>query len=352
MRLQAIDDDLLRQLKERFKSFRAIPFAALSSLKESLERVVIQPGETILKAAGSHTDCNFYLINGEVEVRHSFEQRISLLADERSNNSALNDQLVGSGFIRAVRACELLKIEKQLLELLLQPDEQYSLVDVGVDGIEFFDTEIISDDSQKDWQLVFIQSPMAVNLPAQAIEQLFTCMENIEVSAGDVLIRERSEGEFFYLIKRGEVIINTDKSGAYCGETVLLEPGQYFGDEALVADTVRNATVSMQTDGLVGRINRQGFERIIKANLVTYSDIETNRSADIIDIRFPLERQQQNFAGSLNIPITMLRKGLSALNHDRKYLVAPANDCRSELATYLLRQAGFDASTLRETVVS
>jgi CRP-like cAMP-binding protein len=42
-----------------------------------------------------------------------------------------------------------------------------------------------------------------------------------------------------------------------------LKEGDAFGEEALVADTVRNATVVMKTDGMLLRLSKQDFNELL-----------------------------------------------------------------------------------------
>jgi CRP-like cAMP-binding protein len=47
-----------------------------------------------------------------------------------------------------------------------------------------------------------------------------------------------------------------------------LKEGDAFGEEALVADTVRNATVVMNTDGMLLRLSKQDFNDLLRAPLL------------------------------------------------------------------------------------
>lgn len=64
---------------------------------------------------------------------------------------------------------------------------------------------------------------------------------------------------------------------------------------------------------------------------------------EIIDARFPPEYKHGHIEGASNVPVVVLRKRLRELDRNRTWLVTPEGGRRSELAVYLLRQAGLNA---------
>ncbi|MBL4827305.1 MAG: cyclic nucleotide-binding domain-containing protein, partial [Spongiibacteraceae bacterium] len=148
------------------------------------------------------------------------------------------------------------------------------------------------------------------------------------------------------IIKKGFAQVYTEPRGPLKGKVFNLTAGDYFGDEALIADTPRNASVIMSSDGTLGRIGKTAFTRIIKERLVpsfAVANINHQSELKILDVRYAAEYKNSHEVGSTNIPISYLRKKLNLLNKSCVYILTPANDKRSELATYLMRQAGFDA---------
>ena len=67
---------------------------------------------------------------------------------------------------------------------------------------------------------------------------------------------------------------------------------------------------------------------------------------DILDVRFPPEFRHGHIDGASNVPVVVLRKRLRELDRDKTYLVTPEGGRRSELAVYLLRQAGLNVYLL------
>ncbi len=145
--------------------------------------------------------------------------------------------------------------------------------------------------------------------------------------------------------------MQTDASGPFKGENIQLGVGSYFGDEALIANTPRNATVTMATEGVLGRLDANAFENLIKQQLVSpfTKDVRLQgENIEVLDVRFPMEYKHGHESGSINMPISFLRKQLHEMKESLLYVITPANDSRAELATYLMRQAGFQAYHLAD----
>lgn len=176
-------------------------------------------------------------------------------------------------------------------------------------------------------------------------------LEDIELNAGETVFSQYTSGDYFYIIKQGEVRIEMDAFGPQKGQHVELGAGGYFGDEALIADSPRNASVTMVTEGVLGRLTREAFNEIVKNSLVNPISIDQigkmiPADYECIDVRLSVERRLAKADNARNIPISHLRQSLDHLEKKTTYIVGPESDRRSELGAYLLRQAGFDAYCL------
>ena len=314
-------------------------------LSEKCRLVTIEPNELIIRK-NRNPNSSHFLVNGSIEIRESFEQRIQCNSEDRRCHKALENQLAERSTIKAINECVVIITDNKLIEQLLSLNNNYTIHDLNDGELPLPDTAIIDDTFQEDWDNVFIQSPLAANLSHTAIHQLFSSFEEINVSEGETIVKKNSPGDYFYIIKQGHAEVTTDPYGPYKGEKFILTAGNYFGDEALVAQTIRNSSVTMKSAGILGRLSHQTFNELIREHLVTPSNGQafiSDEMTRVIDVRFPLEYRQDHAAGSQNIPISNLRKQLNELQSSCRYLVTPVNDCRSELATYLMRQAGLEA---------
>jgi hypothetical protein len=88
--------------------------------------------------------------------------------------------------------------------------------------------------------------------------------------------------------------------------------GETFGEEALIAEAKRNATVTMLSDGVLMRLNKQDFRDLMHEPLLRWVDegqalkIVQNKG-QWLDVRLPSEYQNLALDGSINIPLYFVR---------------------------------------------
>lgn len=88
------------------------------------------------------------------------------------------------------------------------------------------------------------------------LTKLADAMDEDNVQAGVDIIREGDEGQTFYVITEGTVVVSTKKEGT----VATLSAGGYFGDRALVADETRAATCTAGDEGAkVLALDREDF---------------------------------------------------------------------------------------------
>jgi hypothetical protein len=82
-------------------------------------------------------------------------------------------------------------------------------------------------------------------------------------AAGEVVIREGSPGESFFIVDHGEAAVFKGVSGA---EVARLREGDYFGEMSLLTGEARAATIRAVTDVDVFTIDKAGFREILAAS--------------------------------------------------------------------------------------
>ena len=199
----------------------------------------------------------------------------------------------------------------------------------------------------KDWMACLLKSPLFTRIPWSQLQELFARFETIEVPAGERLIREGARGDYFYVLAAGSALV-TNRSGSVDLE---LKEGQYFGEEALISDAPRNASVIMRSDGVVKRLSGEHFCDLVRQSVIQYLDRDSleaqKKPFKILDVRLPMEFRAGHFEGSVNVPLSRLRDSLDDLGAGTLYAISDEAGPRADIGAYLLCQAGFDAVVLK-----
>ncbi|EIK45680.1 cyclic nucleotide-binding domain protein [Cellvibrio sp. BR] len=300
------------------------------------------PKGTIIFKRGRPFPEKVYLVGGTVDLIDSAFQVNTINPASESRRSPLNITQPTQVSAVAKSDVTLLAVDSDFLDLVLAWSES-SDEEADLSGVSLHD--------DNDWMSSLLQSPLFSRLPPANIRQLFIRFTAQKVQADEVVIKQGERGDYFYVLESGSATV-IDPAGKILA---ALRPGNYFGEEALVGDTTRNATVKMLTPGKVMRLNKEDFRELLQEPVLRYLSAEELRSrpADaapyqIIDVRLPLERRMQAVPGSQNIPLNQLRNHLKNLDFNTVYLVTDDSGRRCDVATHLLNQAGFDCYILRD----
>lgn len=182
------------------------------------------------------------------------------------------------------------------------------------------------------------------SLPPANIESLLASFQRQSVSAGEVIVKQNERGDHYYVIERGRALVSREVGGAHI-ELAQLQAGDAFGEEALVAEMPRNATVTMKTDGELLRLEGADFVRLLREPLLQRVDAQEalrliSLGAVWVDVRFPAEYRFDGLPGALNIPLNELRDALPCLARDKNYIVYCQTGRRSSAAAFLMSQRG------------
>ena len=132
-----------------------------------------------------------------------------------------------------------------------------------------------------------------------------------------------------------------------------LGPGATFGEEALITEAKRNATVKMLTDGAIMRLAKQDFLELMKDPLQNWVDYDEackiiERGGSWLDVRMPPEYQRGAIAKAINLPLYLIRMKVATLESGIQYVVYCDTGRRSSAAAFILLQFGFETYVLRD----
>ena len=190
-----------------------------------------------------------------------------------------------------------------------------------------------------------LKSGALAQLPAAHIEELLKRFERLRIKRGEAVIHEGEEGDYYYLVGSGRFQVERLVGGA---KVVLaeLKSGDAFGEEALVSEAKRNATVVSLGEGELLRLDRKHFNELLREPLLRRLAFEeaaekVRRGALWLDVRYPSEYQYDKLPGAINVPLAEVRNMFGVLDRSREYVAYCQSGRRSAAAAFLFAQRGF-----------
>ncbi len=324
---------VIEEVLRQFSPVNALEGQLLSQVAEKAQVVVAKKG-TLMFKRGKVIAEYVFLIEGEVDLINNEFGAEKVLAGSERARSALNQESPTAVSAIAKSSVRYLKIDMKFL------DQSLAEAQTEVAGPE---TE-----NEVDWMTSMLQSPLFYRIPSSQLQELFKAFESVPVEKGERVIREGARGDYFYVLAGGTAVVSSVSGHV----NLELRPGQYFGEEALISDAPRNASVTMTSRGLLKRLSATDFEVLLKNPVLSYLDASQLQSLTkphkILDVRLPLEYRVEHVPGSVNVPLSRLRKSIKELSANSVYLVSDEAGPRADTAVYLLCQAGLDARILKD----
>lgn len=366
-------DKSLKEIITRLEPLAFLSEASIEKLAESLSIEKVEAGKAVF-SVGDESMQSVYLIDGVVNLiakSEAGEKRVALNAGSPDARYPIGDRYPRQVDAIAGTDVDIIRIDNDLMDRVIADDQleacKTSVVDHALTADSasggFLDKIVkrIKALFQKSNPVVnkellveeFKKSVLFEQLPDENIEELFDKMEPVSFKAGSVVIRQGEEGDFYYLIASG--VAEVTRKVAENSEPVVLaelKEGQGFGEEALVSNAKRNATVSMKTKGVLLRLSKGDFVRLLKEPLLRWvsameAQDEIRNGAKWLDVRSPAEYQIAHLPDAISLPLHELRTRAAELEKDRLYICCCENGRLSSSAVFLLAQRGIKCAVLR-----
>ena len=98
-------------------------------------------------------------------------------------------------------------------------------------------------------------------------DQILEAARELELEThapGEIVIEEGDEGQFFYIIHRGQVKVLRRVRGAAPRQVATLVAGDYFGESSLLYGRRRSATVEADTQVELLRLSKEDFDNLLR----------------------------------------------------------------------------------------
>ncbi|MFZ5757219.1 MAG: cyclic nucleotide-binding domain-containing protein [Pseudomonadota bacterium] len=338
-----LQDTDFERLKE-FTPFDSLSDAHLRDLAPKLTVSRLGKGKVLFKRGQPDTKCHF-LLRGGVDLADAAFVVRPLSADDPENYLALDNYAEHRVSAISNSDCLVVSIDRDHLDLVLTWSQ----------AAESLDDDDQPGDGDSDWMEALLASDLFASVPPANIQQLFVKFREREVHLGDVIIKEGSDGDSFYVIKEGRALV-TRGTGSNQKTLAALKNGACFGEDALIGETKRNATITMTTDGVLMELDKASFLKLLKEPVIQqvteqqYEKMvdEAEEGVVLIDVRLPLEFKHDHLPHARNIPLPELRKEIRDLEKAFTYVVTCDGGRRCEIGAYLLNEAGLRALVLKQ----
>lgn len=292
-----------------------------------------------------------YLVKGELEVIYSDNNRVLIRADSEWARHPIGKRQPEIISATALSRIQLLRVDDELLDQMVTWDqfafheESKSVEKEGSESVvkRFLHSGMFSAENLSN-------SPFA-QLPSANIGKLLDKIDAIAVWDKEVIVQEGEEGDYFYLIESGRAQV-TRMIGGVSKVLAELKAGDIFGEEALISDALRNATVVMKSNGVLLRLKKQDFLELMQEPLLHSLSFDEAKEqvaqgAVWLDVRHPPEYRYDKLTNAINVPLSEVRNVVGLLNKDTHYIAYCQSGRRSAAAAFLLVQAGYKVDVLK-----
>jgi len=285
-----------------------------------------------------------FLLQGEMLLSYEGGGTLVVVGGSEETRQALNRQKPRVGRSKAITDVDLLAVDDDVLDILATWDQVAAAG--GEEGTAMgravrSDARLITG----AFSLSTLRSGAFAQLPPAHIDELLKRFERVKTARGDLVIREGDEGDFYYVVESGRFQVERLVGGA---KVVLaeLKGGDAFGEEALVSEAKRNATVVSQGDGVLLRLDKQHFNELLREPLLKRLNFEEGAArvrdgALWLDVRYPSEYQYDKLPGAINVPLAEVRNMFAVLDRSKEYIAYCQSGRRSAASAFLFAQRGF-----------
>ena len=325
------------------------PFNAFKSknLEDLLTKIDVQragPGQSLFNK-GDTQKRSVYVISGTVALKDDDETVLDIAGGSELSRHPISPVLPREHDAVAVDDVQYFAIDSDDLDVALTLDQ------TGI--YEVSDLESTMNSAEGDWMSALLRTKTFQLIPPQNIQMIFMRLRRRDFKAGDVVVKQGTKGDNFYIITQGRCLVTRETPGN--GKDIDLADlgvGATFGEEALISDELRNATVRMVTDCVLMELGRDDFQSLLNDELVVSlspedADEAISQGGRWLDVRVPSEFRASSKADATNLPLYMLRHKLDALDRKTPYIVYCDTGRRSSAAAFILNQRGFETAVLK-----
>lgn len=292
-----------------------------------------------------HTGHVLVLLEGQVKITRSSEHRRASIHIADTTMPAVITSIDSECLVIALTDCCWVWVNS-------------GLIDASLAWQEIAHTKPALTEDQSRLAPLVTQTNAFRKLTLDCVADAFARMKRVEIRQGTEIVHEGEKGDAYYLLDSGSADVlqkNKESGEQHCVRKLF--PGDSFGEEALVQNKPRNATVRTTSDSVVLKLIASDFEELVRPSLVqsisakNARELLRNRQAELIDCRYELEYNQYRIPGARLAPLQTLRDNIHRFSKNQSYLIYCHHERRSQAAVFLLQERGVYARYIEGGIV-
>jgi CRP-like cAMP-binding protein len=178
------------------------------------------------------------------------------------------------------------------------------------------------------WECRFLGSGAMGRVSLDQCQRLMRAMRPVDLAQGEMVVRQGDPGDTFFVLAAGRAEVSRGRRSL-----AVLEPGDQFGEDAVISGSCRNACVTMISDGRVMTLPGDLFRDVVVGRVL--ADEGGGPAQATIDIG------GRAVSDGVGIPLLLLRERLGLLAPERRYRLVGESPRQRALAAFVLLHRGF-----------
>ncbi|RXN18612.1 cGMP-dependent kinase 1-like protein [Labeo rohita] len=238
-------NDFLRRLDEE----------QISMMVDLMKALECRPGDDIIRE-GTEGDSMYIVAEGEVKVTQAGRDLRTLSSGNVFGELAILYNCKRTASVKAVTVVKLWCIERQTYRSIMTNKSK----------------------KKREQLMGFLKTARTLKaLNVVQLSKIIDSMEEVKFQNNEVIVREGAEGNTFYIILRGEVLVTKKVNGQ---QKIIrkMGEGEHFGELALIREILRTATCTA-----VGAVTCFSIDKEVFEETIPFESLELHDEADSLE---------------------------------------------------------------------
>ncbi|XP_012993908.2 cGMP-dependent protein kinase 1 isoform X1 [Esox lucius] len=230
----------------------------ITMMVELLVAIDIKPGNNVIKE-GTEGDSMYIVAAGELLVSQTGQNLRTLTCGDVFGELAILYNCKRTATVKAKTMVRLWCIERNTYRTIMTNKSR----------------------KKREQLMGFLKTSRTLNtLNDRQLSKIIDSMEEVKYHNNDVIVREGEEGNTFYIILKGEVLVTKMMNGQQ-KQIRKMGKGEHFGELALIREILRTASCTAVGPVTCFSIDKEVFEETIPIEHLKLHDSEVSNELDV-----------------------------------------------------------------------